>query len=72
MAVIYRRCYVCNADPAARWATPAKMIFIDLHHKDNRQDPGAKFRCREHLSAKREEEIARREYERGWPQEPLR
>jgi hypothetical protein len=48
------------------------MIFIDSRHKNGGKDPGAKYRCREHLSAQREQGIQTRELERGYAQGSLR
>ena len=57
------RCFTCQADPAGRWKQPPALIFIDNHRKDG----GSKYRCREHLSAKREEEIQAAERAKGFP-----
>jgi hypothetical protein len=65
MSVTYRRCFVCGADPAGRWKQPAMMIFIDPHHK-NGNAKGARFHCREHVSAEKEKELQQRDLEGGW------
>ena len=68
------RCEVCNADPAGRWVQPAALIFWD-HYRENgskRKDPDFVYACRDHLSAKGEEEIQKRERERGWKKGELR
>jgi hypothetical protein len=66
MSVIWRRCFVCHADPCARWKSPPTLIFVDRYHRDDKADKGAKYRCRAHLSPQREEEIQARERERGF------
>jgi hypothetical protein len=59
----------CNADPVARWKSPPAIIFCDPYREDGskRKDP-----VRDHLSPKREEEIQRRELDRGWKKGELR
>jgi hypothetical protein len=51
----------CGADPAGRWKQPPAIIFCDPYLEDGsvRDVPG--HACRDHLSAKREEEIQRQE-----------
>ncbi len=56
------KCHVCGADPAGRWVKPSALIFIDNHRKDG----GSKYRCRAHVSAKREREIQAREAALGF------
>ena len=60
------RCHVCNADPAGRWRSPPMCIFID-HVNGERV-----YSCRDHLSARKEEEIRVRERERGFEKGALR
>jgi hypothetical protein len=66
------RCHTCDADPAGRWKQPPAMIFRDRYLKDGniRKDENDQdvfvHACRNHLSARREEEIREREKDRGW------
>ena len=46
----------CNADPAARWVSPAQNIYVDQYRSD-----GSKYRCFAHLSERRRGEIEARE-----------
>jgi hypothetical protein len=75
--VLIIRCHVCNADPHGRWKQPPAMIFCDRYLKDGsvRKDeydrPTFVHACRNHLSAKREEEIQAREKTLGWGQGQL-
>jgi hypothetical protein len=68
----------CNADPAERWKSPPAMIFCDPYREDGsvRRDADDQVvfvhACRDHLSPKREEEIQRRELDRGWKKGELR
>ena len=59
-------CHVCNASPVGRWKTPPAMIFCDPYreYRSARDEPVRA--CRDHLSAKREQEIQEREKDRGW------
>jgi hypothetical protein len=59
------KCDVCGADPAGRWVRPAALIFIDEPPKATVRKP-EHYRCREHLSAKREGEIQAREAALGF------
>ena len=67
------RC-LCNADPDGRWKSPPAMIFSDPYREDGseRKDPDFVYACRDHVSPKREEEIQRREKNRGWKKGELR
>ena len=71
-------CHICGADPAARCKSPPAMIFRDRYREDgsNRKDDSGQeifvYACRDHLSAKREEEIQKRETDRGWKKGELR
>ena len=57
------RCHVCGADPLGRWKQPPAIIFHGTSTGEWRQ--GARddtvYAYRDHLSAKQEEEIQRRE-----------
>jgi hypothetical protein len=57
-------CAVCQSDPIGRWKQPPAMVFVDAYRSNNRD--GDKYVCRDHLSAKREAEIATREKALGW------
>jgi|HubBroStandDraft_6_1064221.scaffolds.fasta_scaffold3153064_2 hypothetical protein len=59
------RCFDCNRDPAGRWVQPPALIFIDEPPRCIARDP-SHYRCRTHLSAKREEEIQTRERALGF------
>jgi hypothetical protein len=59
------RCHVCGADPAGRWVQPPALVFIDEPPRCKAREP-SHYRCRAHLSAKREEEIQTRERALGW------
>jgi hypothetical protein len=65
------RCHVCNADPCGRWKSPPAMIFRDPYWEDSsvRRDANDQVvfvhACRDHLSRKREEEIQKRQKDRG-------
>lgn len=59
------RCATCGADPAGRWVKPAALIFIDAPPHCKAREP-SHYRCRTHLSAKREEEIQTRERALGF------
>jgi hypothetical protein len=50
------------------------MIFRDPYREDGskRKDPDFVYACPDHLSPKREEEIQKRETERGWSRGELR
>lgn len=54
------RCHVCCADPLGRWKQPA-IIFHDLYREGGGARDDTVYACRDHLSAKREEEIQTRE-----------
>jgi hypothetical protein len=61
-------CHICRADPFGRWKHPPAMVFID-----GRQSTDAsQYRCRDHLSPKREEQIKMREKALGLPPGGLR
>lgn len=62
------RCDTCGSDPAGRWKQPSAMIFIDPYQEDSNRW----YACRDHLSAKREEEIRGREKDLGWKKGELR
>ena len=72
------RCHVCEADPAARWKSPPAIIFHDRYREDGskRKDDSGQdvfvYACRDHLSAKREEEIQKCETDRSWKKGELR
>jgi hypothetical protein len=67
------RCCVCGADPAARWKSPPAMIFHDPYREDgSKRDDDIVYACRDHLSAKQEEEILKRETDRNWKKGELR
>ena len=57
------RCHVCLADPCGRWKQPPAIIFIDRYLK---REPV--YACRDHLSARRAEEIYAREHALGHPE----
>lgn len=61
--IIQTKCGICDRDPAGRWVQPAAIVFIDNYRKDG----GSKYRCRAHVSAKREAEIRASERDRGFP-----
>ena len=61
------RCDICDADPAGRWKQPPAMIFSDPYRGD-----GPAYACRDHLSARRAEEVQRREKDRGLNKGELR
>jgi hypothetical protein len=50
------------------------MIFCDTYREDGskRDDDDIVYACRDHLSAKREEEIQRREKDHSWKKGELR
>jgi hypothetical protein len=54
-------CHICQGDPCERWRSPPMCIFIDRYQEDGRARDEPVYACRDHLSAKREEEIQRRE-----------
>jgi hypothetical protein len=60
------RCH-CGADPAGRWKKPAALIFINRMVEDKEGNARPEYRCREHVSAKREQEIQAAERSRGFP-----
>jgi hypothetical protein len=72
------RCDVCGADPDGRWKSPPAMIFCDRYRGDGsirKDDSGQDVfmnACRDHLSPKGEQEIQKREKERGWKKGELR
>ena len=69
------RCNACSGDPVGRWTQPPAMVFRDRYLEDGsvRRDANNQVvfvhACRDHLSAKREEEIQAREGDRGWKKE---
>jgi hypothetical protein len=65
------RCHICHADPAGRWKQPPAIIFIDEPPGCIARDP-SHYRCRDHLSPRREEEIRVREQARGFEKGALR
>ena len=68
------RCQSAGADPSGRWKSPPAMIFRDTYREDDgkREDDDFVHACRGHLSSKRDEEIQRREKDRGWKKGELR
>ena len=69
--MIIIRCFDCHADPGGRWVQPPVLVFIDEPPPDPKtrrrvaREP-SHYRCRQHLSAKREAEIQTRERELGF------
>jgi hypothetical protein len=61
------KCHVCGADPAGRWKKPAALIFINRMVEDEEGIARPEYRCRTHISAKRETELQAREAQRGFP-----
>jgi hypothetical protein len=61
------RCHVCRADPAGRWREPPAMMFVDPSPDGDRH-----YFCRDHLPAKKEEQIKARERDLGLPVGGLR
>jgi hypothetical protein len=55
------RCHLCGADPCGRWRSPPAIIFHDPYREDGSARGDSVYACRDHLSARREEEIQRRE-----------
>lgn len=55
------RCEACHSDPCARWREPPAMIFAEGANADRR------YFCRDHLSAKKREQIEARERDLGLP-----
>jgi hypothetical protein len=49
------KCEACSADPIGRWRKPPAMIFAEGNGCDRR------FFCRDHLPAKKKEQIEARE-----------
>jgi hypothetical protein len=67
------KCAVCDSDPLGRWRQPPAIIFPDPYAKGAAtSERGFVYACRDCLSPQREQEIARRERERGWPKGGLR
>ena len=61
------RCFECGADPAGfNSKQPPRCIFIDRYQAHDEADDGSQYYCRAHVSAKREQELATRERERGF------
>ena len=66
------RCHIGAADPAGCFQQPPAMIFRDRYRedgsirKDDRGQDAFVHACRDHLSARREEETQEREKDRGW------
>jgi hypothetical protein len=65
------RCFNCQADPAGRWIKPPALIFIDepppdpkTHRREARKPEH--YRCRAHVSPKREAELQAREAALGF------
>jgi hypothetical protein len=54
------RCAVCGRDPGGRQGEPV-CIFVDANRSDDQ-----KYRCRDHVSALKEQEIRAAERARGW------
>jgi hypothetical protein len=50
------RCHVCQSDPAGRWHKPPAMVFTDPSPDDDHRHA-----CRDHLSAKKKEQVEARE-----------
>jgi hypothetical protein len=66
-------CHVCGARPYAQDETPPAMIFRDPYSEGaDAEKRGFVYACREHLTPKREEEIAKRERELSWPSATMR
>jgi hypothetical protein len=56
------RCHVCGADPAGfNSEQPPKCVFVDPYQEDGEPRIDPVYACRTHVSAKREEELQRRE-----------
>lgn len=67
------RCHVCNADPDGRWKSPPAMIFCDTYREDgSKRYDDFVYACRDHFSAKQEEDVKRREKDRGRKKGELR
>jgi hypothetical protein len=62
---IHIRCFDCQADPAGRWVKPPALIFIDEPPKALEREP-SHYRCRAHVSSKRETELQTREAQLGF------
>jgi hypothetical protein len=61
------KCATCGSDPAARWRQPPKMIFIE-----SLPEGAARYRCRDHVTPLKEEELQTREKALGWSLRTLR
>jgi hypothetical protein len=59
-------CSTCRADPIGRWKQPPAMIFAEGKDDDRH------YFCRDHLPAKKKEQIETRERDLGWPPGGLR
>jgi hypothetical protein len=59
-------CAVCQSDPIGRWRQPPAMMFVD-HVVGDRH-----YFCRDHLPAKKREQIEAREKALGLPPGGLR
>ena len=60
------RCHLCHADPCGRWGQRA-CIFVEPQPKGEER-----YRCRDHVSPAKEQELKARDRERGWPPGGLR
>ena len=60
------KCETCGADPCGRWKEPPAMMFVERVGDERR------YFCRDHLPAKKKEQIEARERDLGWPTGHLR
>ena len=66
------KCHACDSDSAARWKTPARIVFHDPYAEGaGLEDRNFLYACRSCLSPKREKEIQAREADH-WPPGGLR
>jgi hypothetical protein len=61
------QCHVCQSDPYGRWRQPAMMIFIE-----SPSEGAARYRCRDHVTKLKEEELQAREKALGFKAGELR
>jgi hypothetical protein len=60
------KCETCNADPIGRWRLPPAMIFAEGELDQRR------YFCRDHLTAKKREQVETREKDLGLAEGALR
>jgi hypothetical protein len=61
------RCFTCGADPAGfNSKQPPRCIFVDHYQANDEADDGSQYYCRADVGAKREQELAKRELQRGF------